>query len=188
MPNWAFVDYQVVGDNEQLDSLYHIMKELEDREVSLVENGFGKTWLGNVVAKLGGDPKKVYCRGSWSSLYRNPNGIAFYMETAWSEPYEFREFLESKFPGLKIYFLSVTDDSWQTNDRDGLYITERYVLNTEEHGEDYFSTLDDLISEVELITGAVGLKTLEDCKQALEEHSESNGDSYFFIDTFDIVD
>ncbi len=57
MPNWVFVDYQIVGDEGELDSLYRVLKDIEEGKGAFVENGFGKTWLGNLVASLGGEPE-----------------------------------------------------------------------------------------------------------------------------------
>lgn len=65
MPNWCYSQYHATGDKEQLDKLHSIMSELENMKSSgLHENGFGSTWLGNLVVKLSGDWKKIYCRGS----------------------------------------------------------------------------------------------------------------------------
>ena len=69
MPNWAYSQYIATGDKEQLKKLHSIMSELEDMKApGLYENGFGSTWLGNLVIMLGGDWKQVYCRGSWDNL------------------------------------------------------------------------------------------------------------------------
>lgn len=69
MPNWAYTQYIATGDKEQLQKLLAVMDELECMKApGLHENGFGPTWLGNLVIKLGGDWEKVYCRGSWDNL------------------------------------------------------------------------------------------------------------------------
>lgn len=36
---------------------------MEKRKTSILPNGFGKMWLGNLVYKLGGDWEKLRCRG-----------------------------------------------------------------------------------------------------------------------------
>ena len=55
MPNWCWTSYVAVGDKKDIRDLYKKMKSLEDSEKSLIENGFGNTWLGNLVTILGGD-------------------------------------------------------------------------------------------------------------------------------------
>ena len=69
MPNWAYTQYHAVGDKEQLQQLHSIMDELESMKApGLHENGFGPSWLGNLIIKLGGDWEKIYCRGYWDNL------------------------------------------------------------------------------------------------------------------------
>ncbi len=67
MPNWMYVDYQIVGEEAELDSLFQVLIGIEEGNGTIVENGFGKNWLGNLVASLGGDPEKIECRGKWEN-------------------------------------------------------------------------------------------------------------------------
>lgn len=92
MPNWAYTMYHATGDKEQLKKLHSIMSELEGMKApGLHKNGFGATWLGNLVIKLGGDWEKVYCRGYWDNLLLHDDGsISFSVESAWDEPNEVR--------------------------------------------------------------------------------------------------
>ena len=41
MPNWCFTSNVVTGDEKEVCDLYEKMRSLEEREKSLVENGFG---------------------------------------------------------------------------------------------------------------------------------------------------
>ena len=63
MPNWCDTGYAVTGDQEQVKDLYQKMKSLSDNPESLLENGFGKLWVGNLVYLLGGNTENIYCRG-----------------------------------------------------------------------------------------------------------------------------
>ena len=49
MPNWCYTSYVVTGDEKEVFDLYEKMRSLEQRKESLVENGFGKTWLGTLL-------------------------------------------------------------------------------------------------------------------------------------------
>ena len=95
MPNWCFSSYVATGDAKEVCDLYEKMRSLEEREESLVENGFGKSWLGNLVTLLGGDWNTIYCRGDWSDLTKDDdNGaLRFDTETAWNDPDEVVTFL-----------------------------------------------------------------------------------------------
>ncbi len=45
-----------------------------------------------------------------------------------------------------------------------------------------------MIEEVEDITGASGIKTLEDCEAALQSHSGDEDNTEFYLGEFDYVD
>ena len=54
MPNWSTTDYFVIGSTKEIMDLNKKMEKLENRKKSLVKNGFGNTWLGNLVQYLSG--------------------------------------------------------------------------------------------------------------------------------------
>jgi hypothetical protein len=143
MPNWCFTSLVVRGDENEVRDLYEKMKSLEDREETLVPNGFGKTWLGNLVTILGGDWNEVRCRGDWSNLALSDYEcvLRFDTESAWIYPKELIDFLLEKYPGVDIYF-SAEEPSmaiYLTNDVDGLYFADRYVLSQEDSDPEYYS-------------------------------------------------
>ena len=41
MPNWAYTSYRIVGKTEEVNDLYAKIKQLENMQEPLVENGFG---------------------------------------------------------------------------------------------------------------------------------------------------
>ena len=49
MPNWCDTSYKCVGDLKEVKSLHKVLKYMEKRKTSLLSNGFGKMWLGNLV-------------------------------------------------------------------------------------------------------------------------------------------
>ena len=59
MPNWCHTSYVITGNTDDVRDLYEKMRSLEEGEQSLVENGLGKTWLGNLVVLLGEDWKNI---------------------------------------------------------------------------------------------------------------------------------
>ncbi len=63
MPNWDYTQYKIKGGEEEVAALHNTIKDLDQREESLLPNGFGKLWLGNLVHALGGDWNDIYCRG-----------------------------------------------------------------------------------------------------------------------------
>ena len=188
-PNWCYSQYHATGDKEQLDKLHSIMSVLENmKSPGLHENGFGSTWLGNLVIKLGGDWKKIYCRGSWDNLMLHYDGeISFCVESAWAELDEVRHFIEKKFPDIKLYYQSEEPGLgiYITNDDTGQYFPEQYYLWVENGTTDYYDNLDSLIHDVE--TGSKNLKTLDFCRKTLETYSRSHSDLCYTLEKFTVI-
>lgn len=192
MPNWADTQYHATSDKEQLQKLHSIMSELENmKSPGLHENGFGSTWLGNLVIKLGGDWKEIYCRGSWDNLILHDDGdVSFSVESAWDELDEVRHFIEEKFPDIKLYYQCEEPDIgiYTTNDSSGLFFTDRYYLWIENGQTDYYSSLEDVIKAVESETGCKNLNTFDSCKKALESYSRQNHDLCYTLEEFKIIE
>ena len=105
MPNWCSTAYAIDGDAKEVRQLYELMKGLEERDSPSVKNDFGTTWLGCLVDALGGDWKKIKCRGDWSFLELDEDDdiVRFCTETAWYPCNEVLEFVCKKFPSLNYY-------------------------------------------------------------------------------------
>ncbi len=192
MANLAFTQYHAVGDKEQLQKLHSLMDELECmKDPGLHDNGFGSTWLGNLVIKFDGDWEKVYCRGYWDNLVLHEDGsISFSVESAWGELNEVREFIEEYFPNIRLFFQCEESGMgiYQTNDDTGQYFPEKYYLWVENGDTEYYNNLEALAKEVENITGSKNLKTLDSCKKALETYSRSHSDLCYTLEEFELLD
>ena len=192
MPNWAAVCYKVTGQHEQVEKLYNIMLELGAMPFpGLVENGFGSEWFGNLVTKLGGDPNKVYCRGSWTNLQYSDGILTIDIESAWDELNELRAFLEDTFPDIKIWYQCEESGCgiYTTNDPDGTYFPDRYYL-WDELGMDceYYSSLDALLKAVENKTGSKHLNSFNAAEKAMATYSRRHNDSSYTIEEFKVVE
>lgn len=175
MPNWCTTSYVAVGDRKQVKRLYKMMDTLQKMEEPLVENGFGSSWLGCLVKKLGKDPKKVYCRGDWSNLkWRDETSFSFDTEHAWSRPQEVEELILSKFPDISLYFLEeeLGMGIFQTNDSVGEYFKETVIIDSEDEGMEYF-TEEEALKEVSELTGA----PISDWEQAYDALEKYNSES-----------
>ena len=177
MPNWCFTSYVVTGDENEVCDLYEKMRSLEEREESLVENGFGKSWLGNLVTLLGGDWNTIYCRGDWSGLEKdNDNGaLRFDTETAWNDPDEVVTFLQGKYPSLEFYFITEEPGMgyYATNDVEGDFFPERYYFSEPDDPEPYNyeeDEFDDFLRDVGNFVGKE-LKSIEEAQEAVNEYN-----------------
>ena len=131
MPNWCYTNYVVVGRESEVAALHKTIQDLEAREESLLPNGFGKLWLGNLVHILGGDWEKIYCRGLILDYSLESGILRLNVESAWGEMEETRHFIQSKYPSLKIYYQSEESGMciYETNDKDGTYFPHRWILD-----------------------------------------------------------
>lgn len=194
MPNWSTTDYFVIGSTKEIMDLNKKMEKLENRKKSLVKNGFGNTWLGNLVQYLGGDWEKVYCRGEWMcrNYDKERNALTFTTETAWQEMNEWRRFIESCYKTIKILY--VTEEPgcgiYQTNDKEGIFFKSKYILD---YGEDveYFENMDQAVSFIKnLISVKIEEKTVNGIQKELDAYSEENDaeDLYYSFHEFEKVD
>ncbi len=140
MPNWCYTSYVIEGTKECIDSLDKLMTDLEEVEEPEPKSDFGSTWLGCIVAKLGKNWKEVECRGSWTNLSRiRPDALAFDTETAWGPMIGTMDLIREKFPGIKnIWYYSEEPGVgfYETNDAEGKYWKERYILEDYVSGEE----------------------------------------------------
>jgi hypothetical protein len=171
------VNYVAEGPEEQIQRLEDLLICLAAMpNPGLVENGFGSSWLGNIVVALGGDYHELMCRGYYSEVHRDDGThLSFLAETAWVEADGTRRLIEEKFPGVKLYYMAEEFgcDYWTTNDTEGVYFTDRYYFYMEGFdGNDgyYFSSLEGLLKAVEHATGIKGAKTFEDAQDICEQY------------------
>ena len=177
MSNPAFMSVFFVGEKGEMRSLYGKMWRLQERKESLVANCFydQKRWLGNLVTRLGGDWREVYCKGTWSDLTLTRDYVFFSTETAWQPPLELLGLIREVYPSLQFYFSAEGDgwDAYLTNDREGRFFTARYVLDMEPDIE-YFDTIGEACAHLAARIG----KPVEVGWEALCEAAEEWNDAH----------
>lgn len=177
MSNPAFMSVCFEGERRELRSLYSKMKRLQEREKPLVENSFyyPTRWLGNLVIKLGEDWHKVYCRGTWSSLNLANDHLYFFTETAWQPPFALLKLIQEKYPSLLFFFEAEGDgwDSYLTNDAEGKYYSNRYIVDVEPDIE-YFDTIEEACNHLSAYID----KPVANTWQALYEAAENWNDEH----------
>lgn len=192
MSNTCFTTYKVVSENKKdVTKLFKTIKRLDGRKTPLVKNGWydPKLWLGCLVKALGGDPQKVYCRGTITFYEMEDDVLTLNTETAWAEMSETRHFIESCFPGMKIYYIEEESgcERFYTNDSEGIYFKDRYYLDGFDDSE-YFETLEEAAKYVKEIVGHEVEADLKAIDKALsdyvEEHEEDDPDCYYSFHEF----
>lgn len=198
MPNWAYTTYKIKGSEKEVAALHKTIQDLEQREESLIPNGFGKLWLGNLVHALGGDWNDIYCRGHILD-YSLENGILkINTETAWGEMSDVRHFIEQKSPSLQIFFQTEECGMciFQTNDATGEVFPERWLLDWNDEKKNVFiwEYFTDLPAVIEYLKdNGVIEKDIQPTKEAivavLSEIEEGRPDDIsFMLEEFVVVD
>lgn len=191
MPNWCYTSYVVTGEEKEVRDLYEKMKSLEERTESFVENGFGKTWLGNLVTLLGEDWEKIYCRGWWESLGKDcdDGALRFDVESAWCELSELRQFLQEKYPSLDFYFRSEEPGMviYETNDADGEYFPEQIKVEHWSNETEYFETWEEVYKFISKITGAP-IDSDKEMYDIIEVYNQGHPDEEIHIHEFQIAE
>ena len=190
MSNLALTSVYVVGDKRQLRSLYGKMARLENRKKPLIDSNFGNCWLGNLVAKLGANWQKIYCRGRWMSLQLKRNALYFFIETAWETPYKFLLLIQKVYPLLKVYFAAEGEgwDAYVTNDCEGIVFPHRYILDMPPDVE-YYVTIREVCEQVSAYIGKEIEPTKEALFAAIDEWEEENTDieKYIIVKEFEVI-
>lgn len=183
MPNWAYTDYVVTGDNKKVNEMFSMLERLNARKRPLAKSDFGKLWLGNIVLLLGKHWKDVYCRGSIQSYQKSFDNQNLFLavESAWGEMNEVRELLQQKFPSLQVYYYVEEPgmEIYSTNDQSGKYFPSRYVVYSDEEGTEYFNCVEDVAEYLGRLGLAVQFdSSAEDCEKAVNKWNETHPDSW----------
>lgn len=178
---------------EEVKSLYNVLNYIDKRKTTILKNGFGKWWLGNLVHKLGGDWEKYRCRCEITDYSLDGNVLTINQETACCEQEGVRQIIEEKFPSIKVYFMEEEPGCgvFYTNDASGSYFPERFFLDSYEDCE-YFETIEDAAKYVSEIVGHKVEAGVNAVSQALddyiEEHEEDNPDLFYSFHEFAVID
>ncbi len=193
MPNWASCAYVFKAkDQEQAKDLYEKIDSLAKMEKPLVENGFGKLWMGCLVNLLGGDWDKVYCRGEIIDYNLTDDLVSLSCETAWDEMPEFRHFLEQQNPDSKIYYQveECGNCVYATNDAEGEYFKDRYCLDSYD-GLEYFETIEEAAKYIGEIIGKELPPDFTKIGNAIDDYMEehdNSDESWMSSHRFEVVD
>jgi hypothetical protein len=188
MPNWCFTDYVIDGDSKEVADLHQKLTGLIEREASLVENGFGKNWLGNVAELFGKKWQDIYCRGTFYIHEVMPEHISLSTETAWADCYELWTFVCSQYKTLRFYFRAEEGGCcyWATNDAKGKYFPERFMLDVNNDAVYYFDTEEEALKAVsEKLRREI--TSVADAESAIKERNEGNPDDWMSLNKYKVI-
>lgn len=177
MPNWCYTNYALTGDRKEIKNLYGKMKRLENRKTPLVPNGFGTSWLGCLVKRLGANPNTVWCRGDWMDLELSKDGktLLFNTETAWGKATEVEVLIRQTYPSIEVFYLEeeLGMGIFQTNDKDCKWFKETVIIDDEAEGSEYYTEKEALekiskLKGTEISTWAEAVNFIEHYNAAQE--------------------
>ena len=158
----------------------------------LVENGFGKLWMGCLVNLLSGDWDKVYCRREIIDYNHTDDHVSISCETAWDEMPEFRHFVEQQYPGSKIFYQveECGNCVYATNDTDGEFFPDRYCLDSYD-GLEYFETIEEAAKYIEERIGKELKPDFAEIEKEIDDYMEehdSSDESWMSFHRFEVID
>lgn len=187
MPNWCNTSYKFVGDKEEIADLYNKLQSLNDMPEPLVENGFGKLFLGCVVNLFGGDWKEIYCRGEIDYMeICGDSMIQLSTMTAWGDVPEVWDFVCKNYPSIEYYYLAEEGGMgyYVNNDTTGEYFPEKYYVY---HAEGYSEYLDDDEGLLEYIAEKIGvakIESIDQLNQLLEQYNKEHANEEIYYHEF----
>ena len=185
MANWCFSKYYIRSCDDSAEQLYDRMKRLQEMKEPLKPNGFGTTWLGNLVEDLGVDFNKVQCRGSWDELTFDNGILSFTTETAWYRCTEVEDLISEKYPNIEIAFLCEEPGMGIYEKNSNEFFTEDYLIETDDGDSQYCSEEEAL----EFISDHFGVDflTINDGLQAVREYNEDSDIPEIKVYRFDFI-
>ncbi len=192
MPNWCDTTYKCVGDPKEVRALHKVLKYIDRRKTTIVRNGFGKWWLGNLVTKLGGKWEDYRCRGEIIDYSLDGDILIISQSTAWCEQEGVRRIIQEKFPSIKVYYREEEPgcNVYYTNDTTGSYFSETYFLDSYDE-QRYFETIEDAAESVSDLVGHKVEADSTNIQEALDEYVEAqeNPDDHFYsFHEFKVID
>jgi predicted RNase H-like HicB family nuclease len=169
------------------------LKYIDRGKTTIVRNGFGKWWLGNLVTKLGGKWEDYRCRGEIIDYSLDGDILIISQSTAWSEQEGVRRIIQEKFPSIKVYYREEEPGCgvYYTNDTTGDYFPETYFLDSYDE-QRYFDTIEEAAESVSEIVGCTVEATIDAIQEALEkyvEQKENEGEEVFYsFHEFKVID
>lgn len=187
MPNWCNTTYKFVGEANEIADLHKKLKELEDMPEPIVENGFGKLFLGCVVNHFGGDWNKIYCRGEIDYMELcGENMLQLSTTTAWGDMPKVWDFVCQKYPSITYYYLAEEGGMcyYKNSDLTGEYFPEKYLIDDCVNGQEYANDNEELFEEMAKRLDVESIKDFAQLSELLNKYNEENPDDGIYYYEF----
>lgn len=190
MANWCQTYYTIVGNKEEITELFNLLKPMYDSRGQM-DDGSSNNWLCHLVTKLGVNRKEVDCDGYISYLEElgdNGTKITLTTESKWADCHEVFDLIKTKYESIDYYYFAEEDSCgyFHTNDKEGLYYPNRFIVKQSYTDEKEFVNLEDALKEIsKLIEKEVN--SLEEAFTCIERYNEDIKDDYDLHVTFNQI-
>lgn len=191
MANWASTSYAIEGSKSDLEKVFNAIDGFVKGKMKPVAENAANDWEGNVLVALGATKEQVeesYLRGFIEEYELEEKALRINAEEAWGAT-DFRHVLGKLMPDLTIYYIveEAGCEVFATNDTDGKYYPERYLVDAYVKDTDYYEFFETEKQMKSFVSSLLEKKdfTEEDIEAWNEEHEDD--DSYINVHEFKYV-
>ena len=191
MANWASTSYRIEGSKSDLERVFGVIDDFIKGRVASTREDATADWEGNIVKALGAMDEEIdnnYLRGFIQDYELDGDTIRIEAEEAWGAT-DFRHVLGKLMPDLTIYYIveEAGCEVFATNDTDGKYYSERYLVDAYVKGADYYEYFETDKQMKSFVSSLIEKEdfTEEDIEAWNEEHEDDG--SYIYVHEFKYV-
>ena len=191
MANWASTSYRIEGSKSDLERVFGVIDDFIKGRVASTREDATADWEGNIVKALGAMDEEIdnnYLRGFIQDYELDGDTIRIEAEEAWGAT-DFRHVLGKLMPDLTIYYIveEAGCEVFATNDTDGKYYPERYLVDAYVKDVDYYEFFETEKQMKSFVSSLLEKEdfTEEDIEAWNEEHEDD--DSYINVHEFKYV-
>lgn len=191
MANWASTSYAIEGSKSDLEKVFNAIDGFVKGKMKPVAENAANEWEGNVLVALGATKEQVeesYLRGFIEEYELEEKALRINAEEAWGAT-DFRHVLGKLMPDLTIYYIveEAGYEVFATNDTDGKYYPERYLVDAYVKDTDYYEYFETEKQMKSFVSSLLEKEdfTEEDIEAWNEEHEDD--DSHINVHEFKYV-
>lgn len=191
MANWASTSYRIEGSKSDLERVFGVIDDFIKGRVASTREDATADWEGNIVKALGAMDEEIdnnYLRGFIQDYELDGDTIRIEAEEAWGAT-DFRHVLGKLMPDLTIYYIveEAGCEVFATNDTDGKYYPERYLVDAYVKDVDYYEFFETEKQMKSFVSSLLEKEdfTEEDIEAWNEEHEDD--DSHINVHEFKYV-
>jgi hypothetical protein len=190
MANYCNTEYILRGKAEDLNACAEVINKFAWGNYPQEDSKYGIYQL--VDRETGGSVDNQDGRNDFhqAEIETDSDGTAYlqtWTTTAWKPEHGLVDKLCKKFNLTYLYFAEEPgSEVYETNDKEGLFFPDRYIVEQEETERWYHETAESVLKDIESRTGRT-CKTLEDAEAAIEDYNEKHENDKITLIKIDVL-